>query len=196
MKAGMRKAVNDSLLYIANATPVVNEWIMPNYDVPYFCRAVETPCGKTDYLSRSGYALMGLYVNSPTEAVYPVAQNDGSGQKLNSANQYVITFDNGKMPDANFFSSITVYDSAQKLFIDNPENRYSVGKYSSLIPDEDGKLRIYLQSAAPFAAGDARNANWLPLHQDKAADFYVMTRAYGPTWDDNYVLPAITRVKP
>lgn len=193
LQEGMIRAISDSLAYLTSTRPPENGWIMPQYDIPYFCRATTAPCAETDYLSRSGYALMGLYVNSPTEAVYPVAQKDADNQMLNSANRYMITFEDGQLPDANFFSSITVYDSAQKLFIDNPENRYSVGKYSPLIIDADGKLRIYLQSTAPFDEGDPRNANWLPLHQDKSADFYVMTRAYGPTWDANYRLPEIIK---
>jgi hypothetical protein len=48
----------------------------------------------------------------------------------------------------------------KQLFVDNPINRYSIGKYTEgLKNDTDGSLDIYIQHATP---GKDKESNWLP----------------------------------
>jgi hypothetical protein len=43
------------------------------------------------------------------------------GQPLDAAwNRYVLKFDNDKLPPANAFWSVTMYDGRRQLLVDNP----------------------------------------------------------------------------
>ena len=50
------------------------------------------------------------------------------------------------------------------LFVDNPINRYSIGKYTEgLKNNTDGSLDIYIQIASP---GADKESNWLPSAEE------------------------------
>ncbi|WP_164177183.1 DUF1214 domain-containing protein, partial [Streptococcus pneumoniae] len=67
-------------------------------------------------------ALGGLGANLPEDAIYPVAFVDQQGQPLNGANSYVLHFPKGKLPPADAFWSITMYDG-DGFQVPNPINR-------------------------------------------------------------------------
>jgi len=64
----------------------------------------------------------------------------------------------------------------EKYFVDNPINRYSVGKYTDgLKYNTDDSLDIYIQNQNP---GPSKESNWLPSPAD---NFYIILRMYLPT---------------
>ena len=82
------------------------------------------------------------------------------GKPLTGANNYIIHFKPGQTPPVNAFWSITMYNN-KSLFVDNPINRYSIGKYTEgLKNNTDGSLDIYIQHANP---GADKESNWLLL---------------------------------
>jgi hypothetical protein len=63
----------------------------------------------------------------------------------------------------------------KSLFVDNPINRYSIGKYTEgLKNNTDGSLDIYIQNANP---GADKASNWLPADKD---GFNLILRIYLP----------------
>ncbi len=62
------------------------------------------------YLKRAIVAQLGLGANLPEDAIYPLNLGDESGQPLDGANKYTITFDKGNAPPVDAFWSITLYD--------------------------------------------------------------------------------------
>ncbi len=130
----------------------------------------------TAYSYRSLIALAGLGANPVSVAVYPKATTDSQGQRLTGEKNYVLRFDADMLPpvqDLGFWS-ITAYDSANDLLIDNEINRYCLNDRSNLIYGEDGSLEIYLQANPP--AGELRN-NWLPICE---GEFHFHLRLYLP----------------
>ena len=111
-------------------------------------------------------------VNVPEEAMYWTTDRDGSGHVLSGRHDYVMHFPPGGLPPTDAFWSLTMGD-AKHRFVANPIDRYSVGDRSGLVPNADGSLDIYIQSASP--AG--RQSNWLPA---PAGGFILWLRAYMP----------------
>ena len=126
---------------------------------------------------RAVAAHMGLYGNSAAEAIYPTYLIDAEQQPLNaSTNRYTMTFEEGKFPPVKAFWSLTMYDGATQLFIDNPLDRYLLN--STMMEQfqvaEDGSLTLYIQKDSP---GNAQEGNWLPAPD---GPFYLVMRLYGP----------------
>ncbi len=129
----------------------------------------------TDYLLRAASAVVGTGGNIPQEAYYPTTFTDSEGKPLLGANKYVIHFNRGELPPVNAFWSITMYNSDNGTLVDNPINRYSIGKYTEgLKNNTDGSLDIYVQHANP---GKDKESNWLPAPQGK---FDLIMRLYLP----------------
>jgi hypothetical protein len=127
----------------------------------------------TSYEQRATVALLGLGANLPEDAVYPVAWVDEAGQPPTGANKYVIHFDKGKLPPANAFWSITMYDD-QGFQVPNPLNRFALGDRDKLAFNADGSLELYLQAESP---GKDKEANWLPAPKGV---FSPAMRIYSP----------------
>ena len=145
-----------------------------------------------DFVLRAVTARVGLWANTPDEAFYPYADQDGSGRRLDGArHRYVLHFAKDKIPPARAFWSLTMYDKDLFLY-DNELDRYALGDRSEgLERDADGGLTIYLQHVRP-AAG--RVANWLPA---PATRFTVTLRLYDPpkrALDGTWKPPGIRRV--
>jgi hypothetical protein len=121
-------------------------------------------------------AVLGIYGNSKEEAMYPVYAVDAEGQKLDGGNHYTLHFTPDRLPPANAFWSLTMYELPSSLLVANPINRYLLNK--SMLPqfvkDADGGLTFYIQNESP---GDAREANWLPAPK---GPFMVVMRLYWP----------------
>jgi hypothetical protein len=145
-----------------------------------------------DHLFRSAVAWKFIYTNSPQEALYPIAETDADGEPLTGEHAYVLEFPPGRLPPVDAFWSITLYDSATRLMVDNPLGRYSIGdRTPGLRLGDDGSLRIHVQHHRP---DDALVPNWLPAPPGR---FYLNVRAYLPDAsfiDGSYRLPAVRRV--
>jgi hypothetical protein len=147
-----------------NGRPIGNGWNSP-------------PNGANwgyDYLSRAATAKSNMYDNAPQETRYIYTDFDSSGQRLNGAHAYTVTYAAGETPPVDGFWSLTVYNK-EHLFAPNAINRYSLGtKSKSMKQNPDGSLTIYVQNASP---GPDKQDNWLPAPKD---NFSLFTRAYWP----------------
>jgi hypothetical protein len=127
-----------------------------------------------DYLSRAATAKSNMYDNAPQETRYIYTDFDSSGQLLNGAHAYTVTFPAGETPPVDGFWSLTLYNK-EHLFEPNALHRYSLGtKSKSMKLSPDGSLTIYVQNASP---GPDKQDNWLPAPKDK---FSLYIRAYWP----------------
>jgi len=127
----------------------------------------------TDHLYRAATAFMGLGANLPQDAIYPLTQTDGNGQRLNGANRYILHFENGKMPPVNGFWSLTMYN-AEYFFVENLLNRYTLSERNKFNFNPDGSVDIYLQHEPPIKN---LQPNWLPAPE---GDFALVLRIIGP----------------
>lgn len=153
---------------------VVNGWLIPAAAGAY----------GTDYLARGLIAAVGWPANLPEDAVYPTAMVDGSGQKLNGANRYTLTFAKGQTPPVRGFWSITMYvDDDGWWFYPNPLNKFTVSMRDEPAFDPDGSLTLYFQHESP---GKDKEANWLPA---PAGDFLLTMRMYWPSESPPTILP-------
>jgi len=149
-----------------NGRPVGNGWTSPPNGAAW----------GVDYLSRAATAKSNIYDNAPGTTRYIYTDFDSSGQRLNGANKYTVTFKKDQTPPVSGFWSLTLYN-AEHLFFANPGNRYSLGTKNSktLKIGDDGSLTLYVQSESP---GKEKETNWLPA--PKNADFSLYIRAYWP----------------
>ena len=130
-----------------------------------------------DWTMRAAAAMAGIYGNDAAEALYPLLATASDGKKPDcSNNRYTLTFPAGKLPPANAFWSVTMYDARTQLLVSNPLNRYLINSpmWPELKKGPDGSLTIYIQSSAP---GPDKEANWLPA---PAGPIYVVMRIYWP----------------
>src|SRR5262249_4561817 len=88
----------------------------------------------------------------PIEAearIFPITPFlDGDSRPLNSTNRYVLHFDKGKLPPADAFWSITMYDE-QGFQVSNPIDRFAIGARDKLTFNADGSLELCVQSDSP-----------------------------------------------
>jgi hypothetical protein len=118
--------------------------------------------------------------------MYWTTNVDGAGHTLSGEHEYTMHFPAGQLPPNNAFWSLTMGD-ADNRFVPNPINRYSVSDRSGLVPNADGSVDIYIQSAAP--AG--HESNWLPA---PSRMFILWLRVYlpGPAiLDGSYKVPPV-----
>ncbi|MDX1269808.1 MAG: DUF1214 domain-containing protein, partial [Oceanisphaera sp.] len=119
-------------------------------------------------------ALVGLGMNLPEDAVYPIAFIDGEGDGLVGENRYRLHFTREQLPPALAFWSLTAYGEDHYM-VHNPIDRYAVGSMTDLQYNADGSLDIYIQSESP---GADKESNWLPV--PKAGPFSLVCRLYDP----------------
>ncbi len=148
----------------------------------------------SDYLTfRSMGAMLGIYGNSSEEAFYATQQAGPDGNVLDGRRRWVLRFEPGQLPPVTEFWSVTMYTLPERLLVENPIQRYSIGdRTSGLKLGTDGSLEIYIQSENP---GADKVSNWLPA---PAGPFFFVARLYGPkdpvlkgTWK----LPRLTEIK-
>ena len=144
----------------------------------------------TDYVMyRSMGAMLGIYGNSTEEAVYASQQTGPDGKVLDGSRHWVLRFEPGQLPPVNEFWSITMYNLPERLLVENPINRYSVGdRTAGLKQGPDGSLEIYIQSDNP---GPDEVSNWLPAPK---GPFFFVARFYGPkqaAMDGTWKLPPL-----
>lgn len=128
----------------------------------------------TDYRARALVALKYIGALGMAEAMYVVADRDADGELLEGDATYILRFAPACAPQTDAFWSLTAYDAATCLLVENASDRYSVGdRTRGLTFDADGSLRIALSVHEPSDATLRRN--WLPT---PAGHFYVALRLY------------------
>jgi hypothetical protein len=155
-------------------------------------RSINNARWGVDYFNRAGTAKSNMFDNKPNETQYFYTDDDASGDRLQGARGYEITFAAGQEPPVNGFWSLTLYNE-HHLFHPNPLKRYSLGtKNKSLRRNTDGSLTLYAGAKSP---GGDREANWLPAPD---GHFSLYIRAY---WGKQAILdgswqpPVIQRTK-
>ncbi|MFM0475730.1 DUF1254 domain-containing protein [Paraburkholderia strydomiana] len=137
----------------------------------YFYQAVTTSKGMTTKTPGIGQAYLGAY-------------RDKDDQVLNGKNNYVLHVPAN--PPAKLFWSLTVYDTDQRVLIDNGKGIADKSSRQDLVRNEDGTVDIYVGPDAP--AG--KEKNWVPSVPGKA--WFAMFRLYGPLepyFDGAFALP-------
>lgn len=129
-----------------------------------------------NYLYRMTGAVLGIYGNSSTEAMYPVLATDTEGTPLNGASNYTLRFAPGQLPPVDAFWSVTMYKLPESLLVDNPINRYLINSpmLPNLVKDPDDGLTIFIQNSSP---GPEKEPNWLP---SPPGPFTLYMRLYSP----------------
>jgi hypothetical protein len=129
----------------------------------------------TDYLLRAIGDRVGVGGQRASIATYPFALFDDTRAPLSGSTRYVIHIPKTSLPiPAKAFWSLTLYDS-NSFFVDNPLNRYLVNNRSSLHPNADGSIDIYIQHDEP--SSPAQLSNWLPAPA-AGAGFRLIWRLY------------------
>lgn len=149
----------------------------------------------TDYELRTMANLLGPGWNRPEDAIYPLSQKDPQGRDYDGSKQdYVIRFEDGQLPPANAFWSLTIYDK-DMFFVPNEIDRYALGSHTALTRGEDGATEIYIQAEPPETG---KQSNWLPAPKSQ---FSLVLRLYDPTkkppsiLDGSWSLPPVRPAK-
>lgn len=159
-------------------------WFLPvevhqSYGDNYFARA---------QVARNYIGALGI-----EEAMYIMADCDGDGAPLDGGHSYELHFPPDRLPRVGAFWSVTLYNKADCMLVDNPLDLYSLGDRSpNLLHEPDGGLRLYFGAQAP--ADPALRNNWIPA---PPAPFYLTLRLYMPHaahLDKTFVYPSITRL--
>ena len=125
--------------------------------------------------------------------MYLNIDKDSDGNALNTAtSDYRLTFKPGGTPPAKYFWSITMYNLPDRLLVDNPIDRYSIGSRSRQIrPNPDASIDIYIAKNSP---GSALEDNWLPAPDGQP---FIILRVYGPgekVLDGTYEMPEVVKL--
>ena len=132
---------------------------------------------KNNYLLRWDGAVLGIYGNSPAEAIYPLCFVDDTSKPLNAARQrFTLRFEPGQLPPVIAFWSVTMYDLPDRCLVANPLNRHMINSpmLRQLQKDADGGLTILIQHDSP---GKDKESNWLPAPD---GPFFMALRLYQP----------------
>lgn len=128
----------------------------------------------SSYERRAMIALTGIGANLPEDSVYPTTGVDKEGKPLAGGQRYVLHFDKDRLPPADAFWSVTLYDM-QGYQVPNEIQRFALGDRDALKFNSDGSLDLYIQSDNP---GPERSANWLPA--PSSGNYALTMRIYLP----------------
>jgi hypothetical protein len=130
----------------------------------------------TNYMDRAMGVYMGIFGNVPQVAVYLSMPADSAGNPLDGSKAaYTLTFAKGQLPPVKYFWSITMYNIPERLLVENPIKRYSIGSSTpGMKTNADGSLVIYVSAKSP---GKDKESNWLPA---PSGPFWTVLRTYGP----------------
>jgi hypothetical protein len=108
--------------------------------------------------------LIGLGVNLPEDAVYPASFVDGDGKPYSGVNRYALHFDKGKLPPANAFRSVTLYDKdgfqAPNALIYIQNGPPGADKEANSLPAPAGEFNLAMRLYSPRR--EALNGTWTP----------------------------------
>lgn len=132
-----------------------------------------------DYLYRARVAYFGYGANLAEDSIYPCFPTLADGTPLYSNKKYKIHFAEGKLPEAQFFWSITLYGLPSQYLTENELDRYMINSHEkNLFVNPDGSIDILLQNTRP--EDERLLPNWLPAPKDE--EYFDLTmRIYGPS---------------
>ncbi|MEJ8858205.1 DUF1254 domain-containing protein [Variovorax robiniae] len=182
INAGAQDAKERMMKRLRNFGPRVNGWSASTESIGSY---------GSNYERRAVIALAGLGANLPEDSIYPTTSVDAEGKPLASDKAYVLHFDKDKLPPADAFWSVTMYDP-QGFQVANAINRFAIGDRDALKLNADGSLDLCIQKTAP---GGEQDANWLPAPQN--GNFTLTMRIYLPraeAFNGGWVPPGVKRV--
>jgi hypothetical protein len=143
----------------------------------------------SDYLMRSVTNLVGIWANTPKEAVYFGAVGIDGNQTFTQ------TWPADALPasKAKYFWSVIVVDGVQYRVTPNPLNRFLLNKQSALQFNPDGSLTL---AFAPRQPPGIPPSNWLPTPEGRR--YNITLRFYGPAKDvadGTYYPPPLQQVR-
>lgn len=121
---------------------------------------------------------------------YLGAYTDHNGQWLDGGKHYRLHL--GSNPPARQFWSLTVYDSASRCLIDNPQRKADLSSRQDLKKNPDGSLDLYFGPSAPKGL----ESNWVQTLPGK--HWFSYFRLYAPTeayFDKRWKLDDISLVQ-
>ena len=144
------------------------------------------------YVNRNLGAMKGIYGLPASEAWYGGWLLDAAGNRPVGAHPHTVTFTADEIPKVKFFWSMTMYRLPERLLVDNPIDRYSIGdRTPGLHYAADGSLTITMSQKQPDEP-----ANWLPAPE---GPFTAILRGYGGDESmvtGTYQLPPLTPSRP
>jgi hypothetical protein len=151
---------------------------MFNERTSYTYEAITTSAGMVSRVAGKGSAYLGSYY-------------DADGNALMGGNNYSLHIEPN--PPAALFWSITVYDIANRLIIQNETRRADLSSRSEdLVTNSDGSVDLYFGPKAP----KGKENNW--IQSNKGQSFFVYLRLYGPEqefFDQTYPMNKIEKIK-
>lgn len=126
---------------------------------------------KNNYLNRAYGAMTDAYGASPQEILSISYKLDSEFKVLNGANHYTIRFEKDKLPPANAFWSLTMYELPSQLLVDNPVKRYTIDStmVSKMMTDPaDGSVTVFIQKDSPGSEPMPKAAETAPKAADAA----------------------------
>ncbi|MHC4945099.1 MAG: DUF1214 domain-containing protein [Planctomycetota bacterium] len=173
-----RVAKIDAKKFRETAERIQRKWLTALTDPQKFNELtprIFQPKGRTDLEAVLAVSIIGPIGIPQEEAVYPqVASTDG--KQLNARNDYVIRMSKDRLPPAEAFWSLTLYDLDHGFFIPNDHKKYSVGENAGMKLNEDGGIDIYVAAEKPEGVPVE---NWLPIER-KDLDLSPQMRIYVP----------------
>ena len=133
------------------------------------------PKGKTDLEAMLLVSVVGPIGLPLEEATYP-AVTTADGKPMNAMHDYVVRMSKDKMPPAQAFWSLTLYDLQNGFFIPNDRKKYSVGENAGMKLNADGGIEIYVAAEKPEGVPEE---NWLPINR-KDENLDMIMRIYEP----------------
>lgn len=167
----------DYVLIMKNASQHANTYDEFFERTSYFYEAVTYSQAMMSKTPNVGQAYLGAYF-------------DNEGNWLDGGKNYTLNVP-ANPPAVNFWS-ITVYDSATRCLIDNPQKNADLSSRKDLIKNKDGSVDLYFGPKAP--AG--KEKNWVQTLPGK--HWFTYMRFYGPTkayFDKSWKMDDIKEVK-
>jgi len=151
---------------------------MFNERTSYTFEAVTTSAGMVSRVAGKGSAYLGSYY-------------DADGNALMGGDNYSLHIEPN--PPAALFWSITIYDIANRLIIQNDTRRSDLSSRSEeLVTNSDGSVDLYFGPEAP----KGKENNWIQTNNGQS--FFVYLRLYGPEqdyFDQKYPMNKIEKTK-
>lgn len=129
--------------------------------------------GRADYFYQAVTTSKGMVTRTPgVGQAYLAEYRDKDDQVLDGSKNYVLHVPAN--PPAKLFWSLTVYDTDQRVLIDNGKGVADKSSRQDLLKNADGSVDIYVGADAP----SGKEKNWIPSVPGKA--WFAMFRLYGP----------------
>ncbi|MGI9372740.1 MAG: DUF1214 domain-containing protein [Hyphomicrobiales bacterium] len=130
-----------------------------------------------DYWTRAAANLVGIWANNSREVIYFVGTRDSDGNSLDGNQTYRMHFAADQRPDAvvDGYWSIILVSLPDYRVVPNPDDRFNLNSYSSLVENDDGSLDLFFSTDHTAAE---HVPNWLPTPDNSC--FSLTLRTYVP----------------